>query len=161
MRIVLTFNFACTVHRQDGSMKMITDSRSAKASQSSDCELCWWFPLSSEQYRISGTLRYIGADEMDPGLRILRKESWGNLSDRAREQFFWVRPITRIFIHWRSLLAGACSSFAFHSRTRSTSCWRPRCSDWSCPRAASRIPACAIGTINMRLSSSYGQFPAD
>ncbi|KAJ8601441.1 hypothetical protein CTAYLR_005933 [Chrysophaeum taylorii] len=73
----------------NGAMKMITDKRSAKVSESTRCELCWWFPRSSEQYRISGTLHYVGDDETNAERRTQRQEMWGKLSDKAREQFYW------------------------------------------------------------------------
>jgi hypothetical protein len=33
-------------------LKMITDKRSNKVRESTDCEMVWWFSKSSEQYRI-------------------------------------------------------------------------------------------------------------
>lgn len=82
-------------------LKMITDKRSCKYTeasakvgeeQKSNCELLWWFAKSSEQYRIRGQLKFVGADEKDVFLSTCRKEQWGNLSDLAREQFFWIDP---------------------------------------------------------------------
>jgi pyridoxamine 5'-phosphate oxidase len=83
-------------------MKMITDKRSSKytevtKSPSGDtkkatCEMVWWFGKSSEQYRIRGNLKFIGDEETDEALIIARKEQWGNMSDPAREQFFWKGP---------------------------------------------------------------------
>ena len=52
----------------------------------------WWFGKSSEQYRIRGNLKFIGDEETDEALVIARKEQWGNMSDPAREQFFWKEP---------------------------------------------------------------------
>lgn len=85
-------------------MKMITDKRSSKYSEvtnkyknennksSSSCEMVWWFGKSSEQYRIRGQLQFIGGEENDTSMITARKESWGNMSDPAREQFFWKEP---------------------------------------------------------------------
>lgn len=86
-------------------MKMITDARSSKVSEvgmdtftsssweKNTVELVWWFSQSSEQYRIRGKLQYISDDEsQDPFLRRARIEQWGNLSESAREQFFWDKP---------------------------------------------------------------------
>lgn len=78
-------------------MKMITDKRSNKFSEVTNAvrpiaEVVWWFAKSSEQYRIRGELKFIGEDESDSSLLISRKEMWGNLSDPAREQFFWKDP---------------------------------------------------------------------
>ena len=47
----------------------------------------WWFPKTSEQYRIRGSLLLIGHDNDDRPLQISRKELWGSLSDPARESF--------------------------------------------------------------------------
>lgn len=79
-------------------MKMITDNRSNKVSEAttgnSSCELVWWFGKSSEQYRIRGELKFVGNAqfELDNELASVRKQQWGNLSDMAREQFFWKEP---------------------------------------------------------------------
>merc|ERR1711972_201870 len=77
------------------AMKMITDARSEKVAQilaRPACEMVWWFSKSSEQYRISGNLRLVGADSNDASLLAARKQQWGNLSDQAREQFYWKAP---------------------------------------------------------------------
>ncbi len=84
-------------------MKMITDKRSNKFYEvtnidvnsdttSNTVEMVWWFAKSSEQYRIRGQLKFVGEDEADQKLLIARKEQWGNLSDMAREQFYWIDP---------------------------------------------------------------------
>lgn len=72
-------------------MKMCTDLRSQKVREISHRpigELVWWFPKTSEQYRIRGTVTLVGGDENDDSsLWIARKELWRNLSDPARESF--------------------------------------------------------------------------
>ena len=77
-------------------MKMITDCRSQKVGQVTShpenaAELVWWFPKTSEQYRVSGNLLFVGAGQFphdsDEALKIARKQQWGNLSDSARESF--------------------------------------------------------------------------
>ncbi|KAG7341617.1 pyridoxamine 5'-phosphate oxidase-like FMN-binding protein [Nitzschia inconspicua] len=71
-------------------LKMCTDARSQKVEDNanqSTAELCWWFPKTSEQYRIRGELILVGTEEDDRALTIARKELWGNLSDPARESF--------------------------------------------------------------------------
>jgi pyridoxamine 5'-phosphate oxidase len=76
-------------------MKMITDSRSRKVKEltsSSIAEMVWWFSQSSEQYRIRGRIQFVGENTEDDYLRQARKEQWGNLSDSAREQFYWTTP---------------------------------------------------------------------
>lgn len=87
-------------------MKMCTDVRSNKVTEvvSSNCsqndslssdtaiaEIVWWFPKTTEQYRIRGHLLFIGGGRFshddDSFLVSSRKELWGNLSDPARESF--------------------------------------------------------------------------
>mmetsp|Transcript_7178 Transcript_7178/g.10568 ORF Transcript_7178/g.10568 Transcript_7178/m.10568 type:complete len:221 (-) Transcript_7178:96-758(-) len=80
-------------------MKVITDLRSEKVKdiqhqENNLAELLWWFGKSSEQYRIRCRVQLIGSDvsDADADLLALRKEQWGNLSDNAREQFYWRFP---------------------------------------------------------------------
>ena len=80
-------------------MKMITDNRSSKVSEAASrpsTEMVWWFSKTSEQYRIRGDLCFVGGGDFeadaDKSLAAARKEQWGNLSDPAREQFFWQEP---------------------------------------------------------------------
>jgi hypothetical protein len=82
--------------------------------------MVWWFAKSSEQYRVRGKLHFIGSSsstsdttiatkqleqmqqqEEEGGgetekkkdyFTIERKQQWGNLSDMAREQFYWNNP---------------------------------------------------------------------
>ncbi|EJK77074.1 hypothetical protein THAOC_01110 [Thalassiosira oceanica] len=105
----------------DCVMKMITDRRSNKVTELSQfhrmasdddlrgndtAEMVWWFPKSSEQYRIRGRLQFVGGEgplhslddkdgadgETSRYLVSERKQQWGNLSDPAREQFYWENP---------------------------------------------------------------------
>lgn len=83
-------------------LRIMTDRRSEKYRQilkHSATELVWWFPKTSEQYRIRGRLVLVGGcddkrsgDTMgyddDSFLKFARKELWGNISDSARESFF-------------------------------------------------------------------------
>lgn len=73
------------------AFRMITDARSEKvghASGSGRAELVWWFAKSSEQYRVAGHLELVGP-AADGERAAARKAQWGNLSDNAREQFYW------------------------------------------------------------------------
>ena len=98
----------------DCVMKMITDLRSNKVAEvgsfeamgkknGNTVEMVWWFPKSSEQYRIRGKLQFIGnggplsnnndaTSYNNDYLVAERKQQWGNLSDMAREQFYWDTP---------------------------------------------------------------------
>jgi len=69
-------------------MKMCTDLRSKKVEEvAKGGEMVWWFPETSEQYRIRGSLLLVGGRNDDISLQIARKELWGNLNDPARESF--------------------------------------------------------------------------
>jgi len=71
-------------------MKMCTDLRSKKVEEVAHqpiSEMVWWFPKTSEQYRVRGSLLLVGDEYDDRALQIARKEMWGNLSDPARESF--------------------------------------------------------------------------
>mmetsp|Transcript_5435 Transcript_5435/g.11539 ORF Transcript_5435/g.11539 Transcript_5435/m.11539 type:complete len:340 (-) Transcript_5435:688-1707(-) len=108
-RTVVFRGFLKVPNREDhkmvetNQMKMITDQRSNKytevttsasssSTKASTCEMVWWFGKSSEQYRIRGLLQFVGAHHEDATLVTARKEQWGNLSDAAREQFYWTSP---------------------------------------------------------------------
>ena len=81
-------------HAGSSWMKMITDARSEKVAQimaSPSCEMVWWFPKSSEQFRISGILHLVGPESCG-ALFDARLDQWRNLSDMAREQFYWMHP---------------------------------------------------------------------
>mmetsp|Transcript_21041 Transcript_21041/g.58511 ORF Transcript_21041/g.58511 Transcript_21041/m.58511 type:complete len:290 (-) Transcript_21041:1803-2672(-) len=71
-------------------MKMCTDLRSKKVDEVAHqpiSEMVWWFPKTSEQYRVRGSLLLVGDESDDRNLQIARKEMWGNISDPARESF--------------------------------------------------------------------------
>lgn len=73
------------------AFRMITDARSEKVAHAAvapKAELMWWFAKSSEQYRVAGDLELVGAGATGDRASA-RKAQWGNLSDNAREQFFW------------------------------------------------------------------------
>jgi hypothetical protein len=91
----LSHDHPCSCQSGDMScvMRMCTDNRSQKVHQSSTAELVWWFPKSSEQYRVRGELIFVGGRgeheyDLDTELVAARKQLWGNLSDAARESFF-------------------------------------------------------------------------
>jgi pyridoxamine 5'-phosphate oxidase len=75
-------------------LKFITDIRSAKAEQipqQAGAEICWYFPKSREQFRISGNLVLINFNS-HPHLQPARIKMWQELSDAARLQFAWPDP---------------------------------------------------------------------
>ncbi|PMB46949.1 pyridoxamine 5'-phosphate oxidase [Fischerella thermalis CCMEE 5330] len=76
-------------------LKFITDDRSEKVDQIQQqpwAEVCWYFPSTREQFRISGCLTLVGWDNFDPVLQQSRTTTWQELSDAARIQFAWPHP---------------------------------------------------------------------
>ena len=74
-------------------LKFITDSRSHKVKeihQQPWAEVCWYFPNTREQFRISGHLTLIGVDESP--WQSARITTWQEISDAARLQFAWPDP---------------------------------------------------------------------
>ncbi|HYX16216.1 MAG TPA: Npun_F5749 family FMN-dependent PPOX-type flavoprotein [Nostoc sp.] len=76
-------------------LKFITDTRSAKADQIQQqpwAEVCWYFPNTREQFRITGCLTLVSGDDSDQDLQLARIAMWQELSDAARLQFAWPHP---------------------------------------------------------------------
>ena len=74
-------------------MRMTTNGRSRKVSEAltnNVAELVWWFPTTSEQYRIRGALAFVGGGRFDhdEDLAEVRREMWEKSSDASRESFF-------------------------------------------------------------------------
>jgi pyridoxamine 5'-phosphate oxidase len=71
------------------------DSRSAKVAELARtpwAEICWYFPVTHEQFRISGPTTVSGGDEPEASRLEARRESWRSLSDSARLIFAWPHP---------------------------------------------------------------------
>jgi len=91
---------------ESDSLKVITDMRSEKASskQISDdnpyFEVVYWFPHTSEQYRIEGFASLHSGTSGDGGgdgdnvsdMTQVRLAMWNTLRRSAKEQFFWSQP---------------------------------------------------------------------
>ncbi|CEJ48278.1 Npun_F5749 family FMN-dependent PPOX-type flavoprotein [Umezakia ovalisporum] len=76
-------------------LKFITDRRSHKVNQIQKQpwgEICWYFPKTREQFRLSGSLSVIGVNDSDCILQAARLKTWQELSDSARLQFAWPHP---------------------------------------------------------------------
>ena len=72
-----------------------TDGRSVKAAeleQSPCAEACWYFHLTREQFRFTGTISSISADTSDRALREARLEVWRDMSDESRLTYTWPDP---------------------------------------------------------------------
>jgi pyridoxamine 5'-phosphate oxidase len=76
-------------------LQLITDDRSEKIAQIEHqpwSEICWYFPTTREQFRLTGKLSLISADCPNPDLFQAREQLWQSLSDQARVQFVWPNP---------------------------------------------------------------------
>ncbi|QMS89367.1 pyridoxamine 5'-phosphate oxidase family protein [Nostoc edaphicum CCNP1411] len=76
-------------------LRFITDNRSAKADQIQQqpwAEVCWYFPNTREQFRITGCLTLVSGDDSHQNLQPARIAMWQELSDAARLQFGWPYP---------------------------------------------------------------------
>eukprot|EP00877_Chromochloris_zofingiensis_P008741 jgi/Chrzof1/411/Cz01g14250.t1 len=72
-----------------------TDKRSAKVSEvaaNPNAEVCWYFPNSREQYRLSGTVGVVDDAVSDEALQAARHVTWKKMSDAGRSQFLWPQP---------------------------------------------------------------------
>lgn len=76
-------------------LKIIADARSEKADQidrNAWSEVCWYFPNTREQFRLSGQLTLVRENCPEGQLLDARTRSWQELSDAARVQFAWSHP---------------------------------------------------------------------
>ena len=74
---------------------VISDRRSQKTEQiqqQSWAEICWYFPKTREQFRLSGSLVVVESRSTNAEHQKLFQQTWQNLSDSAREQFYWPTP---------------------------------------------------------------------
>uniref|UniRef100_A0A2P2PII5 pyridoxal 5'-phosphate synthase n=1 Tax=Rhizophora mucronata TaxID=61149 RepID=A0A2P2PII5_RHIMU len=72
-----------------------TDSRTRKVEELNHCpfaEICWYFPESWEQFRISGKVDVINGSNSDPGKLKLREKSWFASSTKSRLQYLGPKP---------------------------------------------------------------------
>jgi pyridoxamine 5'-phosphate oxidase len=74
------------------ALTFVTDARMRKTREIdrfSRAEACWYFPVTHEQFRISGSVSLVGRDTEDPHLMEVRRDTWRALSDAARVTFTW------------------------------------------------------------------------
>jgi PPOX class probable FMN-dependent enzyme len=72
-----------------------TDVRSAKCAEierSPAAEVCWYFAVTREQFRLSGSIRVVDASTPAASLQDARREAWRELSDETRASFAWPTP---------------------------------------------------------------------
>jgi pyridoxamine 5'-phosphate oxidase len=78
-------------------LQSVTDVRSSKAinllaGASPLAEVCWYFPETREQFRLSGTLRLVTAECTATSDCEARQQVWHQMSDAGRIQFDWGTP---------------------------------------------------------------------
>ncbi|WIA08454.1 hypothetical protein OEZ86_011056 [Tetradesmus obliquus] len=76
-------------------LTIVTDRRSCKVSElaaNPHVEVCWYFPSSREQYRLSGSMAIVSKDDSNQQLLQARQEAWARMSDAGRSQFVWPQP---------------------------------------------------------------------
>ena len=78
-------------------LKFVTDIRSQKAVNllakgSNWAEICWYFPKTREQFRVSGELLLVTAECSIDSLCKARQQAWQQMSDAGRIQFNWGTP---------------------------------------------------------------------
>eukprot|EP00879_Flechtneria_rotunda_P021996 GHRR01023198.1.p1 GENE.GHRR01023198.1~~GHRR01023198.1.p1 ORF type:complete len:151 (+),score=27.50 GHRR01023198.1:352-804(+) len=69
---------------ESDDLTFVTDRRSQKVSEvaaNRNVQVCWYFPSSREQYRLSGVLNIIGEGSQHAQLLHARQDAWTNLSD--------------------------------------------------------------------------------
>lgn len=91
-RTVVFRGFKKCVGTKRRCLKFVTDSRSEKVQHLKSnpfCEVTWWFPESSEQYRISGEVQIVSEDEKDEELINLRIKQWKEMSNHGRMAFYY------------------------------------------------------------------------
>jgi hypothetical protein len=52
-------------------------------------EVCWYFPSSREQYRLSGSMAIVAADDSNQQLLQARQEAWAHMSDAGGRTAPW------------------------------------------------------------------------
>jgi pyridoxamine 5'-phosphate oxidase len=77
----------------DSRLQMVTDCRSTKAAeiaQQPQGAICWYFPKTREQFRLSGSLCLIDSQSLLG--QVERQQAWQQLSNKAQQQFSWLPP---------------------------------------------------------------------
>lgn len=78
---------------QSNELQIISDARSEKNAhlqQQPQGEICWYFTKSREQFRFSGMITVVNAQ--NTALASVREAVWDNISDSSRLLFFWPHP---------------------------------------------------------------------
>ena len=74
---------------------IITDTRSAKVGELDAApwaEICWYFPMTREQFRLGGRVTVVREDSDDETYRKARRDTWRELAAATRQSFTWPPP---------------------------------------------------------------------
>ncbi len=80
---------------ETSQLTFASDSRSPKVAElgrSPWAEVCWYFPVTHEQFRISGQVGLVGGEASDPRLLDARRTCWRELAESVRISFTWPAP---------------------------------------------------------------------
>jgi pyridoxamine 5'-phosphate oxidase len=72
-----------------------TDTRGRKTAElaaSPRVELCWYFPVTHEQFRIGGAITLVGNETGAGALAAARRDTWRALPEATRVSFTWPAP---------------------------------------------------------------------
>lgn len=72
-------------------IKIITELKSHKVieiNNNDSCQICWYFPISREQYRISCKAKLVTATNQELELLEERKKTWEELSDERKNSYY-------------------------------------------------------------------------
>lgn len=72
-------------------IKVVTELKTNKVQEINDnecCQICWYFPLSREQYRISCKAKLVTATNQETALLAERLKTWEDLSEERKKSFF-------------------------------------------------------------------------
>lgn len=76
-------------------LQIVCDRRSEKPEQiqhEQRGEICWYFPKTREQFRLSGALILVTVDTLNAALQQARTAVWQAMSDSGRLLFIWPHP---------------------------------------------------------------------
>jgi pyridoxamine 5'-phosphate oxidase len=77
------------------AITFVTDTRSAKVRDLKAnpwVEACWFFPMTREQFRLSGRGRVVREGDEDEADRQARRQTWRALPEATRQSFTWPTP---------------------------------------------------------------------
>lgn len=73
-------------------LTFVTDLRSPKVGDLTNSpwvEVCWYFPVTHEQFRIGGVMTVVSGDTADGVLSAARRECWRALPESTRVTYTW------------------------------------------------------------------------